>query len=125
MRAGRLDRRITIQAKTTAASSSGEPVETWTTVVARRSAGMAPVRGEERFGEPQLVAREQVEFTLRWAADVAGLEPNTHRIVHPALSADSPEETPDARSIHDVLAVHEIGRREGLRVVTRRRADVA
>lgn len=123
MRAGRLDRRITIQRRSTAASSSGEPVETWTTIVTRRAASMSPVRGEERFGEPQLVAREQVEFQVRWSADVAALQPQD-RVIYPALSESSPEDEPDVRNIYDVHAVHEVGRREGVRLITERRADV-
>lgn len=124
MRAGRLDRRITIQRKTVTMSSSGEPVETWTAVGAmRRAASKTPVRGDERFSTPQLVAREQVEFGVRYSADVAALTPQD-RIIEPALEEASPANEPRSRDIYDVLGVHEIGRREGLRIITARRADV-
>jgi len=124
MRAGRLDRLITIQRKTITASDSGEPVESWTAVGdIRRAASMLPVRGEERFGEPQLVGKEQIEFRVRYSVELAALTPQD-RIVHPALSEASPEDVPDTRRIHDILAVHEIGRREGLQIITARRADV-
>lgn len=122
MRGGRLDRLITIQRKTSTASDSGEPQDTWTTIAPlRRPASMAPVRGDERFNIPQISALEQIEFRIRYSSDVAALSPQD-RIIHPALSADSPE--PAVRKIHDVLAVHEIGRREGLQIITQRRPDV-
>jgi SPP1 family predicted phage head-tail adaptor len=124
MRGGRLDRLITIQRKTSTRSDSGEPQESWETVVLRRRAGMKPVRGDEQFNVEQLVAKEQIEFTVRYSADVAALSP-MDRIIHPALPADSPLTEPQERAIHDVQAVHEIGRREGLRILTFRRPDVA
>ncbi|MPZ58441.1 MAG: hypothetical protein GEU91_18500 [Rhizobiales bacterium] len=123
MRAGRLDRLITIQRKTVTLSPSGEPVETWMTIAARRSASMAPVHGDERYSDPQRVAQDQIEFRIRYSSNVAELTPQD-RIIHPALPADLPEPEPETRQIHDVLAVHELGRREGLRIITQRRADV-
>ena len=123
MRAGRLDRLVTIQRKTLTNSESGEPIETWTNIAHRRAASMTPVRGDERFSDPQLVGQEQIEFRVRYSAEIAALTPQD-RILHPALSEDSPEDDPTTRQIHDVLAVHEIGRREGLQIMTLRRADV-
>lgn len=123
MRAGRLDRRITIQRKGGTASASGEPGDDWTTLVNRRPASMSPVRGEERFGDPQVAAHEQVEFRIRWSQDVSGLLPQD-RIIYPALSEDSPDDDALTRSTYNVLAVHEIGRREGLQIITERQADV-
>lgn len=120
MRAGALDRRITIQRKTVTQSPSGAPRETWSNLAQRRPASRKPVRGDERFNTPQLVAREQIEFRIRYSADVANLTPKD-RIIEPALSGN---ETPETRAIYDILAVHEIGRREGLQIITARRADV-
>ena len=124
MQSGRLDRRITIQRKTSTASDSGESIEVWETVgELRRAASMRPVRGDERFATDQTVGQEQIEFRVRYSSDVAALSP-LDRVVHPALSADSPLAEPTERQIHDVLAVHEIGRREGLQIITLRRPDV-
>jgi head-tail adaptor len=114
---------ITIQRKTSSISASGGVTEAWETIAARRAASMLPVRGDERFDTAQTVALEQIEFRIRYAADVADLSPQD-RIIYPALGADSPQETPAGRAIHDVLAVLEIGRREGLQIFTQRRADV-
>jgi head-tail adaptor len=124
MRAGRLDRLITIQRKTYTESPSGEPLESWSTIVARRPASIwTPQSGQESFSEPQMVAREKVEWLVRWSNDVADLSP-LDRLVYPALADESPDDVPDERNIYDVIAVHEYKRREGLRIVTARRADV-
>lgn len=122
MRAGRLDRLITIQRKSTTSSDSGDAVDTWTTLIERRAAGYRPLKGDERFGSEQIVGTEQVEFRIRWSANVADLS-QRDRIVYPALADESPEDEPDTKNIYDILAVNEIGRREGLQIVTQRRAD--
>lgn len=121
MRAGSLDRTVTIQRKAVTQSESGEPVETWTTL-ARRAASMRPVRGDERFAAPQIGAQEQIEFRVRYSTDMAALSPQD-RVIYPALAVENPE-TPAERQIHDIVAVHEIGRREGLQIITTRRPDV-
>lgn len=123
MRAGRLDRMITIQRRSQSVSASGAPSETWTTLVNRRPASMNPVKGEERFNPPQTNAQEQIEFRIHYSADVADLSPRD-RIIYPALGADSPTDDPTDRQIHDIVAVHEIGRREGFKIIAERRPDV-
>lgn len=122
MRAGRLDRLITIQRKTVTTSDSGAAVETWSTLIERRAAGYRPLRGDERFTGEQLVGTEQVEFRIRYSSNVADLS-QRDRIVYPALADESPEDEPETKNIYDILAVNEIGRREGLQIVTQRRAD--
>ena len=126
MRAGSLDRRITIQRKTVTLSESGASVEVWANLSMRAPAAMYPVKGDERFVSPEKVAEEQIEFRIRYSSTLADLSPQD-RILHPALTADQaadPEYVVPDRFIHDVLAVAEIGRREGLKIITRRRADV-
>ncbi|MFZ5736313.1 MAG: head-tail adaptor protein [Pseudomonadota bacterium] len=127
MRAGSLDRRVTIQRKSETLSPSGEPVEAWANVVLRRPASMWPVKAEERMATPERVASEQIEFRVRYSADVAALSP-LDRVVYPALTdaqaADDSYVIPP-RSIYDVLGVLEIGRREGLRIITSRRPDLS
>lgn len=126
MAAGKLDRKITIQRKTSVQLDSGEPVDTWANLAVRRSASMWPFKGDEKFSAPERVAYEQVEFRVRYSADVAALTPKD-RVLYPALTeaqaADSGYEIP-ARSVHEILAVHEINRREGLKIITQRRPDV-
>jgi head-tail adaptor len=123
MRAGKLDRRITIQRHTITHSPTGAPIATWHVLALRRPASVAPVAGAERYTGEQQIGHEQVEFQIHWSAEVAALSPKD-RIVYPALTEASPLEEPPLRSIYDVLAVHEIGRNEGLQIITMRRADV-
>lgn len=121
MKAGSLDRRVTLMRKTETQSPSGEPVVAWT-ILATRAAGLSPVSGSERSVAPQVVAQEQVEFRVRWSTDIADLTPRD-RIVYPALDPEEPAaEIPDTH-IYDLLAVHEIGRREGFRLIAYRRTD--
>lgn len=126
MKAGQLDRRVTIQRKTETPSPSGEPQVSWSNIAVRRAASMWPVRGDERFSFAEETAYEQIEFRVRYSADVAALTP-LDRVLHPALTneqAADPSYVIPTRSIHDVLACLEIGRREGLKIITQRRADV-
>lgn len=123
MRAGRLDRLVTIQKKTVTLSDSGAEIETWTTVAARHPASIwIPQTGDEPFSQPQLVALEKVEWLIRYSSMAAALTP-LDRIVYPALSDASPEDIPNESKIYDIVAMHEFGRREGLRIVTVRRPD--
>lgn len=125
MPAGKLDRKITIQRKSSTLSDSGDPVETWTNIAVRLSASMWPFRGTEGFSNPQETAYEQIEFRIRYSLDVADLMPQD-RIIYPALTeaqaADAGYVIP-GRSIHDVLGVLEINRREGFKIITQRRPD--
>lgn len=123
MRAGRLDRRIDLQRATAGQSASGAPLDGWETLAARLAASYSPVRGTERNDAPQFVAREQVEFRIRWTAGLADLNPKD-RLIYPALRDDvSPVEEPDENQIFDIIAVHELGRRETLKILAARQAD--
>ena len=118
MRAGPLDRRVSIQRRTLTTSDSGDASETWLAIGSDRWASKRPVSGTERYSGPQLEAREQIEFQLRWSEDLADLQP-VDRIIEPAADATASPSTP-IRSIYDIIAVHEIGRREALSVITTR-----
>jgi head-tail adaptor len=119
MRAGPLDVRILIHRKSVGHSPSGEPIEVWNALGGPRWSSRAPVSGAERFTAVQFAALEQVEFRLRWSSDIDDLQP-LDRIIEPASDGNSPP----IRSIYDIIAVHEIGRHDALRVFTTRRADV-
>jgi head-tail adaptor len=120
MKAGELDRRVVVQRFTSTSSPSGEQGQTWAAIGPARWASMNAVAGIERYGSAQLEASEQVEFHLRWAADLADLSP-ADRLIEPATAAVDPIAE---RSIYDVFAVLEIGRHEGLRVLATRRPAV-
>jgi hypothetical protein len=125
MRAGRLDRLIDIQRKTTTHSDSGATEIVWTNIAARRAASATPLRGDERFGDPQLLGTEQMEFRVRWSAELAALSP-LDRIIYPAMDAgDSPPDDAQDRRFYDVQWVSELGRREGLIIAAVRRVDTA
>ncbi|MHC2533354.1 phage head completion protein [Bradyrhizobium diazoefficiens] len=127
IRAGSLDRRVTIQRRTITQSSSGEAGETWANVSVRRPASMWPLKGDdESFRSPEKVAYERIEFRVRYSDDVADLSP-LDRVIHPALTtaqAADPNYVIPTRSIFDVLGTLEIDRRRGIRIITQRRADV-
>lgn len=126
MRAGRLDRRITVQTRATTRSGSGAIGEAWTTLgSARRPASVALAKGDERLRERQDVASQDWEFRVRYSEQLAALTPLS-RIIYPALSdaeAGDSEFVPSDQRIYDVQSVAEIGRREGQTILTRRRTD--
>ena len=105
MRAGRLDRIILIQRKTTSADSFGEPIETWATV-ATVWAEMVPVRGQERYAAMQQIAEIDTVFRIRYRAGITPLD---------RISYNS--------RLYDIKHVLEIGRFEGLELMTRTRAE--
>jgi hypothetical protein len=94
----------------------GQPIPTWSKLVSNRPAEYRPVRGEERFTAPQFLASEQVEFAVHWSSDLATLNPKD-RVIYPAASSAP-------GSVYEIMGVLEIGRREGLRIMTARRAEV-
>lgn len=124
MRAGRLDRLVTIQRKSNTYSDSGEPVDSWTTLALRRPASYKPVKGDERFAGDQIVGREQVTFGVRYSADIADIN-TKDRIIYPALQADSPAPDPETGRVFDIIAVNEVGSGEGLSIIAARRSDIA
>lgn len=121
MKPGRLDKLITIQRRVSTLSSSGEDIASWVNVAARCPATVTPVRGSETDGRPQPVAQEQVNFMVRRTAALATISP-LDRILYPAPQIGM-EDLVGERTIYDVLAVHEIGRNEGLRFIAQRHSD--
>lgn len=105
MRAGELDRRVTVEFRTKGTSSSGEPTETWGSAEAIW-AGVRPLSGREYYSAlaAQVVAEETLIFRLRWRSDV---RPGNARIKYDAG---------DGERIYNIRRVAEIGRREGLDV---------
>ena len=117
MLAGKLDRRIRIERRTDTLDEVGQPIPTWAMIGPARWAQRSAISGTERFISDQFVAREQTEFQVRWAPDLADLNPKD-RVVYPFTTA------PTNSQIYEIMAVHEIGRNEGLRIMTARRSEV-
>ena len=122
MRAGELNRKITIQRKTIGSSSSGFPTETWAAVAANYWAAYEPVSGNERSVAPQYVAKQQVMFRVRQSAAMGEPTP-LDRVLFPA-PADPDAQAPATTSIYDIIEVREADRRRGWEIVAVRRADV-
>lgn len=105
VRAGLLDRRVTLERRVEVVDPSGQPVISWVplaTVWAR----VEPLGGRENFGAQQFVATGDLRFTIRWRADVTPLHRVTYAGVH-----------------YDVVSVAEEGRREALLIVARGRTE--
>ena len=120
MRAGRLDRKIEVQRRTDAKDAHGQPIPTWSRIGATRWASYSPIGGEERYTSDQFIGRQQVEFRVRWASDLSDLNPKD-RVVFPIMGTS---EEPTDSQIYEIMAVHELGRREGLRIQTARRSEI-
>lgn len=110
MRAGRLDRRISLQRATITQDSTGDEVLTWgtlTTVWAEAK----PMRGAESFTAQQFIGKTPVTFRIRWS-DATKAITVEDRIIF------------DERTFN-ILDVREIGRREGLEVDAYARSEDA
>lgn len=116
LNSGQLDRLIAIERNTPTRDSHGQPIASWSRIGRKRWAKYRPMWGTERFADDQYIGQQQVEFTVRWAKDLASLGP-LDRVVYPATSS------PGTNEIYDIMGVHEEGRREGLRILTARRAE--
>ncbi len=101
MRAGTLDRRVVIERYTTTQDEVGEPVKTYE-AVDTIWAQVLPLRGQERFVAQQEYAEVTTRFRLRHRTDID----EKMRLVH-----DGDE--------YDIMAILEIGRREGLEILAK------
>ena len=105
MRAGRLDRQITLEFRTAGKSASGEPTETWgsaETVWAEVRA----LTGREFYAATaaQIVADETLVFTIRFRSDV---RPASARVKY---------NPGDLERTYNIRRVAELGRRDGLEI---------
>ena len=96
MRAGKMDRTITIQALSTTVDAAGTPSLTWTTFATRRAEIVQATTAEylRAYGETDALA---VIFRIRW---LSGLTTD-HRVQY------------DGRNLN-IREITEIGRRRGL-----------
>ena len=107
MRAGRLDRRITIQGKTLTHDEFGEEVETWGDLMTVW-AQLQSDRGDERFAHQQLLGTAASTFVIRRRPDlVLTVE---HRINYNGRT-------------WDITDVRELGRNQGLEIDAKARVD--
>lgn len=100
MRAGRLDRRLTLQTRTLAAANArGEKIPSYSTL-ATVWGGKRDVSGREFFASAQLHAEASTRFEIRHRQDLT----TVNRVVCDGVT-------------YDVLHIAEIGRRKGLELV--------
>lgn len=103
MNIGKLDRRIVVQKRTTTVDTFGQRVETWDT----RLNTWAAKRDEfanERVEAGQVVEVVRTVWTMRYNSSISP----TDRIQYEG-------------EVFDILGLMEVGRREGLRVMTEKR----
>lgn len=110
----KFDRKIEVQRFISGHSLSGEPIEDWSSIAVRRAAVQA-ISGAERFGGEQWIAKEQVEFHIRWDLITATISP-LDRVIYPVGE-------PVPANTFDVMAVLPIGRNDMLRIMAARRAE--
>ena len=108
MKAGRLDRRITLERFSTTVDAYNEPVKAWG-VLAVRWASYEPISDGERFRAAETQASASARFQIRWSTAVSDLNPKD-RLSHDGVT-------------HQILNVKEIGRREGIEITAVARAD--
>lgn len=109
MRAGLLDRRVTLRRMVETQSASGAVTET-AQDVAEVWAEKHPDRGIEAFREEQRQGWAVVVWRIRYLLD---------GIQEPTVKWDLKE----GARIYEILEVRELGRREGWELVTRARAE--
>lgn len=109
MRAGDLDRRVTLMRASTAANSFNELVETWSPL-ATVWASKTDVSDGERFRAAAVGATIDARFQIRWSATVSTVGPRDQLVC-------------EGRT-YDISGVKEIGRRLGLEITATARNDV-
>lgn len=101
MRAGRRDRRVTLERNTPVQNSTGEEIESWDPI-ATVWAEVRPAKGAESFQAQQFIGKAQSTFRVLWSSRVARLNVED-RIIYEGKD-------------YGILDVREIGRREGLEI---------
>lgn len=100
MKAGALDRRVTIERYSVTQNAYGEEVESWSPLTTV-SAQVIQQSGREFLAADALQASVRVLFRLRWIEGVKG----TDRVIYGDRQ-------------HNIQEVKELGRREGLELMT-------
>lgn len=85
MRAGKLDRRVTIQNLTETQDKSGDPVQSWADQV-EVWAAVIPLRGDEPFEGSQTLSKSVTKFRIRHSSDITIT--NKHRLVLDSTNYD-------------------------------------
>lgn len=109
MEGGKLDRWVTLERFTaTTDTGSGEEIRTWSTLATVR-ASKRDVSDSERVASAEVSAEVGTRFQIRWSTAWSGLNPKDR------LQCEG--------RAYSIVAVKELGRREGLEISTIARAD--
>ena len=108
MKAGKLDRRITLQRATVTYDALNNPVQTWATLVTVW-ASKSEISDSERVAAKEVGAEATKRFQIRYSTDVDDLNPKDR------LTYNS--------ETYQILGVKELGRREGFEITAVVRAD--
>ena len=108
MRAGNLDRKITLQRFSETRDAYNAPVLSWATL-AIVWAAFEPVSDGERLRADEVAASATARFRIRYSTTVDGLNPKD-RVLYEAV-------------VFDILHVKPMGRRVGLEITARARAE--
>lgn len=100
MKAGALDRRVTIQRKAVVYDDYGEEITAWTDL-ATVSAQVVQQSGREFLAAEQVQAEQRVLFRFRWMDGLTVLD----RVSY-------------GGRLHNIQEVKELGRREGVELMT-------
>lgn len=116
MQGGKLDRRIRIVRPEEGEANGFNERETVWVEVASVWASKSEIRDSERIAAREHGAELGYRFEIRYSAAVAVTDPKC-RVEYPI------GDPPGSGTMHDVLAVKEIGRRRGLEITTIGRSD--
>ena len=70
MNVGRLNKRVTIQERTTTENEYGEPISTWVDVASDIAAAVEPLQGRELFAAQQVQSEVTIRVRIRYRAGI-------------------------------------------------------
>ena len=104
-----MDSRVAIQRATLTVNSYGERAESWATIATVWAEVQYKVGGGESLQSDQVFSEQRVHFIIRYSSDVSDLKPSDR------VSYKS--------NVYQIEGIQEIGRQEGLRIVTTLRGE--
>jgi len=110
MRAGLLDRRVNLEAKTVTRDALGQPVETWSVVRTLWAQRVEGSKVAERFGANQTYAMVTTIFRVGYFPALTTVTVDTHRLVFNGKTYN----------IHGVV---ELGRKDGVELLCSARGE--
>ena len=105
MRAGMLDRLITIQSKSEAVDAYGQPILTWSTFIQVRS-NVVQKDGVEQTSDNNRSTKRMINFTVRYKSTIT----NEMRVLW-------------ENNYYKIEDIKELGRREGMLLITTKLAQ--